>query len=78
MEASRLTITKKLPNFTALILILLVLNILGAFLYGIGLIFTIPYTYASIYVAFNSVFPEISSEAAHEVDDDKLDFTMFR
>ena len=79
MEASRKIITKKWGMFFLLILILMVINIVGALLYGFGLIFTIPFTYASIFVAFRAIFPE-TEDAETESDENKnqLDINMFR
>jgi len=77
MEASRQIITKKFGNFLLLILILIAINFLGMLPYGLGLIFTIPFTYASIYVAFRAIFP-ISDDSEVENDDSKVDITMFR
>jgi len=79
MEASRKIITKKWGMFFLLILILMVINLIGALLYGFGLIFTIPFTYAAIFVAFRAIFPE-TEDAETESDENKnqLDINMFR
>lgn len=77
MEASRQIITKQWGKFFLLILILLAINVVGVIPYGLGLIFTIPFTYASIYVAFRAIFPA-TNDSEIEKDDNKVDITMFR
>ncbi len=71
MEASRIIITRKWFAFFLLILILMVLNFIGALLYGFGLIFTLPFTYAAVYVAFASIFGESHQEKDDDTDADK-------
>lgn len=76
MEASRLIITRKWGSFALLILILMVMNLLGALLFGIGLLFTIPFTYAAVHTVFFTIFSEKNFE-----DKDKqetINFDMFR
>ena len=52
MEASRKIITKNWFMVFALILVLAILNAVGALLFFVGLLFTIPFTYCVIYFAF--------------------------
>ena len=79
MEASRKIITKKWGMFFLLILILMIINVIGALLYGFGLIFTIPFTYAAIFVAFRAIFPETEdAETESEENKNELDINMFR
>jgi|AntAceMinimDraft_17_1070374.scaffolds.fasta_scaffold34023_3 uncharacterized membrane protein len=55
MEISRKIITKNWFAVFGFILILILINILGIILFGIGLLVSIPLTYCSIYIAFQDV-----------------------
>lgn len=70
MEWSRKLITRNWWRFFGLLLILLVLNLLGLVLAGIGLILTIPLTFLVLYVVFEEltreVFSEEDSSTTHE------------
>ncbi len=55
MELSRKLITKEWFSFFGFILLLALLNILGALAFGIGLFFTIPISACAIYVAFDEI-----------------------
>ncbi len=55
MELSRRLITRKWWSFLGLLLIIVLLNVAGAFLFGIGLLFTVPVSYCSIYAAFEDI-----------------------
>lgn len=79
MEASRLIITKKWLQFLSLILILLSINVLGALLFGLGLLVTIPFTYAAIHIVFFKIFPiEELDENEHNTNNDTINLNMFR
>jgi len=79
MESSRKIITGRWFGFFLLYLILTLLNLAGALLYGIGLIFTLPFTYAAIFVAFVNIFPEtIVYEEEDEDDSEVITRDMFR
>ncbi len=55
MEASRKLITKAFWGALGLILILLLINLLGVLLFGLGIVFTLPLTYLSIYTTFKNI-----------------------
>lgn len=76
MEASRLIITHRFWQFFILILILAALNFVGALLFGIGLIFTLPFTYASIHVVFQEIFP--IEDLEEEDNNDSINLDIFR
>ncbi|MBN2747286.1 MAG: hypothetical protein JXR34_11225 [Bacteroidales bacterium] len=84
MELSRSIITKQWFRFFLLVLILLVFNVIGAIFFGIGLLFTIPLTYAAVHVVF--VEQGLIEEYAQEIDnhdtnsqnDSQLTMDMFR
>ncbi len=62
MEWSRKLITRNWWRFFGLLLILLVLNLLGLVLAGIGLLLTIPLTFLVLYVVFEELTREVFSE----------------
>ena len=63
MEASRKIVTKRWFSFFGFGLLLLLINIVGALLCGIGLLVTVPVTYAAIVSAYeNIVGLNLSSE----------------
>ena len=70
MEWSRKLITRNWWRFFGLLLVLVVLNVLGLLLAGIGLLFTLPLTFLVLYVVFEEitreVFSEEESSATHE------------
>lgn len=70
MEWSRKLITRNWWRFFGLLLVLVVLNVLGLLLAGIGLLFTVPLTFLVLYVVFEEitreVFSEEESSATHE------------
>ncbi|MFO8054034.1 MAG: glycerophosphoryl diester phosphodiesterase membrane domain-containing protein [Bacteroidales bacterium] len=66
MEASRKLIAKNFWNAFAFVLGLLLLNLAGVMLFGIGVFISLPLTYLSIYAAFNNIFYEEKSfDASH-------------
>jgi uncharacterized membrane protein len=70
MEWSRKLVTRNWWRFFGLLLVLVILNVLGLLLAGIGLLFTIPLTFLVLYVVFEEltreVFSEEESSATHE------------
>ena len=70
MEWSRKLITRNWWRFFGLLLVLVLLNLLGFLLAGIGLLFTIPFTFFVIYSVFEDLTREVFSEeepsATHE------------
>lgn len=70
MEWSRKLITRNWWQFFALLLILIVINLAGLVLLGIGLLITFPMTLLVLYVIFEDltreVFSEEETEATHE------------
>jgi hypothetical protein len=70
MEWSRKLITRNWWRFFGLLLVLVLLNLLGFLLAGIGLLFTIPFTFLVIYSVFEDLTREVFSEeepsATHE------------
>jgi hypothetical protein len=61
MEESRKLITVRWWQFFKLTLILMALNVLGALLNGLGLPFTIPFTFFVFYIAFEKITKEVFS-----------------
>ncbi|MFO7878407.1 MAG: hypothetical protein ACQES0_03845 [Bacteroidota bacterium] len=55
MEASRKLITKNFWPFLGFLVIILLINFVGALILGIGLLFTLPATYCMIYAAFEDI-----------------------
>lgn len=55
MEYSRKLITKKWWNIFGLLILLFLINIAGALVFFIGLLFTIPITYCALYAAFEDI-----------------------
>jgi len=81
MEASRMIITRRFGQFFLLFLILVALNLVGALLFGVGLLVTLPFTYAAFHVALQQIFPDM--RYAEEVDEDQqedstIKLDMFR
>ncbi|MCF8331992.1 MAG: hypothetical protein K9H84_06035 [Bacteroidales bacterium] len=76
MEASRKLVTKNFWDILGLVLGLILLNIFGLMLFGIGILITLPVTYLSIYSAFKSIFPE--SVTTFKKDPSKIDLRHFR
>jgi len=70
MEWSRKLITRNWWRFLGLLLVLVILNLLGILLAGIGLLLTIPLTFLVLYVVFEDLTREVFSEqetaATHE------------
>ena len=62
MEWSRKLITRNWWRFFGLLLVLGLLNILGFLLAGIGLLFTIPFTFLVLYAVFEDITREVFSE----------------
>ncbi len=62
MEWSRKLITRNWWRLFGLLLILVVLNLLGLVLAGIGLLLTIPLTFLVLYVVFEELTREVFSE----------------
>ncbi len=84
MELSRSIITKQWLRFFLLVLILLIFNVVGAIFFGIGLLFTIPLTYAAVHVVFvrQGLMEEYTQEPEHQdtnnQNDNHLTIDMFR
>lgn len=55
MEFSRKLITKKWWNIFGLLILLFLINLVGALVFLVGLLFTIPITYCALYVAFEDI-----------------------
>ena len=55
MEFSRKLVTKKWWNIFGFVLLLMLINMVGALAFLVGLLFTIPITYCAIYVAFEDI-----------------------
>jgi len=55
MESSRKVITKNWFSFFAFVIVLILLNMVGALLLGIGLLITIPLSYCAIAAAFDDI-----------------------
>ena len=53
MEASRRLVMQNLVGYTSFCLLLLLLNLLGLFLAGVGLLVTVPVSVAAVCVAYN-------------------------
>lgn len=62
MEWSRKLITRNWWRFFGLLLVLVVLNALGLLLAGIGLLFTLPYTFLVLYAVFEDLTRDVFSE----------------
>jgi hypothetical protein len=77
LEASRKLVSKHFGHFIMFILFTILVNLAGALLLGIGLLITIPASYAAIYVAFDDLVgarPENDQENIldHLIDSGKL------
>lgn len=57
IESTRLLVSRQFWQWTVFLLLLLFINILGALLFGIGLLFTIPVSFAAVYFAFKQLIP---------------------
>lgn len=55
MEFSRKLVTKKWWNIFGFVLLLMLINMVGALAFLVGLLFTIPLSYCAIYVAFEDI-----------------------
>jgi hypothetical protein len=55
MEISRKLITKKWWNIFGFLLLLVLINIAGTMVFFVGLLFTVPITYCSLYAAFEDI-----------------------
>lgn len=62
MEWSRKLITRNWWQFLVLVLILIVFNVAGILLAGIGLVLTLPLTFLVLYVLFEDLTREVFSE----------------
>lgn len=58
MEASRKLVSKNWFSFFGLAIILLLINLLGVLALGVGLLFTIPLTYCTLYIVFKKLFDQ--------------------
>ncbi len=56
MESSRVIIMKNMKDALVFILAIVGINLLGILAFGIGIFFTIPLSYAIIYVAFKDIY----------------------
>lgn len=77
MEASRKLVTRNILNIVGLLASLILLNLFGVLLFGIGLFFTLPLTYFSIHVAFNKIFAEAETTTPKK-DPRQIDLSHFR
>jgi hypothetical protein len=55
MEFSRRLITKKWWNIFGFLLLLLLINMAGAIVFFVGLLFTVPITFCALYAAFEDI-----------------------
>jgi len=55
METSRKVISKRWFSFFGFVLVLVLINIVGALLLGVGLLFTIPLTMCAIAAAYQDI-----------------------
>ena len=55
MEYSRKLITKKWWNIFGLMILIILINIVGALAFFVGLLFTAPITYCALYAAFEDI-----------------------
>ncbi len=55
MEFSRKLVTRKWWDIFGFVLLLMLINMVGALAFLVGLLFTIPITYCAIYVAFEDI-----------------------
>jgi hypothetical protein len=55
MEYSRKLITKKWWNIFGFLLLIMLINIAGALVFFVGLLFTVPITYCAMYAAFEDI-----------------------
>jgi uncharacterized membrane protein len=58
MEASRKLITKNWFAFFGLMIVLGLINLLGVIALGIGVLFTIPLSYCTLYIVFTKLFDQ--------------------
>lgn len=58
METSRKLITKAFWSALGLVAILILINLLGLLLFGMGVVFTLPLTYLTIYTTFKNILQE--------------------
>lgn len=73
MESSRIIIMKRFKDALIFAAAILLINIIGALAFGIGILFTIPLSYALIYIAFKDIYGLKDEEIQN---DDK--FSYFR
>lgn len=69
MEASRKLITKKWFAFFGFTIIVALIGIAGVFAFFVGLIYTIPFIYCAVYVAFEDI---VGIDLEEESQDDDL------
>jgi len=55
MEYSRKLVTKKWWSIFGLLILIFLINLLGALLLFVGLLFTVPITYCALYAAFEDI-----------------------
>jgi hypothetical protein len=55
MESSRKLVHREWLSIFAFVLVLILVNILGALVFGIGLLFTVPLSYCALYAAFDDI-----------------------
>ena len=55
MEISRKLVTKNWWSIFGLLILLFLINLLGAMVFFVGLLFTVPLTYCAIYAAFDEI-----------------------
>ncbi|MCK4661439.1 MAG: hypothetical protein KAT68_01130 [Bacteroidales bacterium] len=62
MENSRKLVTRQWFSILGLLIVLFIINILGAIALGVGLLFTVPLTYCTIYIAYEDIVGTEESE----------------
>jgi len=55
METSRKLVGKEWFSIFGFLFVLVCINMLGAMALGIGLLFTVPFSYCAIYAAFDDI-----------------------
>jgi uncharacterized membrane protein len=61
LEASRKWISKQFIDFFIFAVVILVINILGAAVFGVGLLVSIPLSYVMMYVAFEDILSQANT-----------------
>lgn len=75
IETSRQLITKQWFDVFIFVLILGALNVVGALLFGVGFIITLPFTYVAIYFAYKDI---VGFDDEDEEGDEDINMNYFR